>query len=36
MRVTTLLRRLLGVTQLYVEQVRIGSNGMWLSSNRYG
>ena len=34
MRVTTLLRRLLGVTQLYVEQVRIGSNGMFRVSAR--
>ncbi len=34
MRVTTLLRRLLGVTQLHVEQVRIGTTGMLHVSTR--
>ncbi len=34
MRVTTLLRRLLGVTQLHVEQVRIGTTGMLRVSTR--
>ena len=34
MRVITLLRRLLGVTQLHVEQVRIGTTGMLHVSTR--